>query len=1475
MHVHDGAVRLPIAWDVEHFALIGDVLLTMKSLGNRFEFERLELPNARILRAGTDDSTPTRLLCEDATFFAKVANEKQSAAGVRLNAYAAEIVRLGRVELRITPQDILELSKMLNAMAAMEADTSEPEEEIRVRDPLSLVQRQKISIDASVEVDGVQLRLLAPRPVIEFGLGCPLMQVHLQWEQGQMPAGSILLQNLWLRASALNERLAAWEPILGKSTWNLDFSSAVSGDRPEAKMELHAGPSSPIQLAVTVPAIRACSRLLQSFDDTATVANFKGRHGPESTKRTDGGNDKFEDTVFGINLTGLKCLASSTTVHDVQAFLSSDESSVPVTLHSELQGLDALLCSKGVDGKLRTLQTLQLQLQEGGPKDAMKIRVRAGETTLWQTSSAGCLVVRVLVTCPPQMLVVVSSPFMLINRTLLDLNVRLLGVHERHDPDHNPAVGLWPPFCIPTSLLEPSGPAVPLAQEPECSREFEANYFLPSNFCLSLPPQVLENPAASFQLRPSPTSVGGVSFSWGPPLHPTQFAPALALYSRSVAPDFSLPNYGLRLSVESQAPGTSTEGLCQVNVRAPFSLCNACPVDLCYQLHWLSTQEGSWAPRELSRAVDSCDADAVLRVHDGFGGVWDVPPNGFVLVAPLLTRDRSFHWWAGKHKQKDCPSGTNMLKVKRSGQAVEWHFCEAQRGTVTKYQPMRLAPGDEVPIYELPEQFGTVPSGGVLRQALHRNDANLPPLLLSVALMDRNTGRSSPWSLVTPVLVEGSMASVPLDLGKGLWLRCARQTGQCQATVFATSWFNDATGLGAVLLRGRQPGQVFNSLAIMDAEAWGDAEDEEDDKSFDVTISGGHRPVRLPYVGVGQSVKVRLTDIHACILKSELISLSSSYAVNSTWGSTLLTLLPAVLVFNTLDCKLGIKQEGTTNITWLEPDSRASFYWSNAGAPRKVQVTLRRAGSPGTGTELIWSCPFDASEHGLGAFPIVLSDTKLKDNLFCLQISQCSGQLITITASGSNACHQLANRHPCLVVDISYDGMLDAVDGTSHFVAVHGTRVAFGSSGLRPFQVKQSVTLMMVDISSQQTSSITLRLDCPINRILEPSAELPMPIYVRLDVAERVAHISISPVSVLGGLSSGQASALSWTLDVDVRIAALEIGVMSTQSSYAETLRCDLSNLRLQCNQKNGTRVTVVELVALQIDHHPKAKRKGAGSGTVVLASLDQGQPWRMRIEREKLSGSDVTLRSVSLEFFPAQRTEEVVLECAASEELVNELKGLVREATPPQLEGLCLFDIARCAGLPYHTTLTEQPQPARKYILHDVQCGELKIGIWCKLSSASLPSMIGAMLKVSSFSHTLEIGGARVKLPRQSFFSSTRPFEGSLEALANVLVERYKPFVSKSWRSVINNSNAVLGGIFSRYTWAPRQRTIESPKPSSMLYLQNGIVKLRAEGSVTEGIQAHKGPGTNLDERGFADAIQSRSTQQVQAFMRHLHCTG
>ena len=1415
VHLRKGAVRLPIFWHSvsEHFALVGDLVLKMTSEGSRVSFEEIAMPNGSLRRVSVSpESAQNRLLCEQLSFRAKVLSEKQVVQGIRISVYQAEVVKIHRFNLRITLQDILELSDMMQSMAQMEAESVEPQEEIRARDPLSLEQPQKMTVDMSIELDGVHLQVLAPRPVLDFSLGCPLTRLNFNWARGNTPMGSANVERLWLRLQVLNERLAAWEPMLGTSEWNLEFLCRRRHELPQAEAELHCEPVGPVQLAVTLPMIHACSKLLQSYQD-AVVKAQEAQHKRSESLEPETEVKKFEDAVLALNLSGLDCQACRGM--DLQAFLDTEKAAAKaIRLTSKPTSLDAI-----VGGKV------SLQLKGA---DTKSLEIKAGVTTIWETSQ-GRLLVQVLIPRPPQLLLLISSPLLLVNRTLLDLEVKLSNV-----PELQMEANEWPPFCIPIQFLEEQGHVTAWKGELDAT----AHLSLPSGFCLALPPGALKKQAA-FQLRPAPASVGGIHFSYGAPLHASSAmeSEGFAAYSRSVCPDFNLPAYGLRLS------GSKTQELYKLCIQAPFSLCNACPVDLSYHLCW--SDAGLWTPRVLQEGKDRCEPDGMLHIFDGYGGVWHVPPNGSAFVAPLRLSQGRFEWQQGGRKgHRECPLETNLVKVKRDGQKMSWHFCDAGRGLL-KQQPMSLAPGDEIPIYELPEQTSAATLGGALRPALHRNEESLPPLLLSVCLAkDRG---SSPWCPPLPVLVEGLLSTVPIDLGPDLRLQCDRQAsagGQCKATIYANCWFHNATGLEVLLVRGSRCPPVFNHLAVMDDAAWAHVDEEHDNDCFKVVKLGSNSGVRLPFVGIGQSAKLSLSSLHDCIVKSDSISASSAHGV----GSTLFSLIPAYLAFNMLEYEIGVRQEGSQEVTWLEPHTgRSAIYWSTNGRKR-LQVALRTGARCGD-----WSFAFEISEHYIGCFPIRLSDGS-QDRLFCVQIQQCASQLVTLSLAGLEACHQLLNRHPCLVVDACF---LDGSDD-SHFVAVHGSKVPFAFSGLRHFNTRHGVRLVFGDVSSRKSTSVELPLDRPLSKAID----FEYPISIRVDIVQRVAHITIAPVGFLvGGLD--ESNALAWTIESNVRIPALDIGIKGSGAD-SEVFACHLRGLNLQIRQTDELRDTTCELEALQVDYATVRRKKPRTDRSVILASLTQPQPWRLKIVRQQLSESDVILRSIALEFFPSRENEGMVMESNISEELIKELKDFVREATPSQLEGLCLFEVARWAGQPYHKTLSLPPAAARKYVLHDFQCGELKIGVWCKLSYSSLPSFVGAMLTLSSFSATLDVDGARVKLDRQRLFTRQAPFEGSLEALANLVVERYKPCVRHSWRSLINNSNAVLGGLFSRHLWNPRQASKTVPM-ASVLCVRNGAVNLRAEAP-----QPRNEPlEVQLDEKGFQQALRSKDRQAMQHFLR------
>ena len=50
-----------------------------------------------------------------------------------------------------------------------------------------------------------------------------MTRVDFSWARGSTPMGSVAVDRVWLSLSALNEHLAAWEPILGTSHWNMEL----------------------------------------------------------------------------------------------------------------------------------------------------------------------------------------------------------------------------------------------------------------------------------------------------------------------------------------------------------------------------------------------------------------------------------------------------------------------------------------------------------------------------------------------------------------------------------------------------------------------------------------------------------------------------------------------------------------------------------------------------------------------------------------------------------------------------------------------------------------------------------------------------------------------------------------------------------------------------------------------------------------------------------------------------------------------------------------------------------------------------------------------------------------------------------------------------------------------------------------------------------------------------------------------------
>lgn len=1459
-HIRDGAVRFPIKWAFpeQHFALSGDTCVRFVSRTTGTHFDEFSLSNCRLLRvfapldaAGSRvllSSAEGRLLCPHFKLTTSFTSDRhQSPSGDRITTYTVDLLKLERLQLSLTMLDQLELAEAVAALTGMEADSAEPQEELRLRDPSALVTRQRFAVACSIEIDGVDMNTLevkskqSVQPVLKLAWGCPLIQLSASWVRGEAPTGFLHLEKFWWHLSSLQECFAVWEPVFAKSEWNLDCVARPSDSHPaEAVIEVHASPcgTAPLQCVVAVSFVHLFARLCQGMQDAiASQADTTTR------KRASSETTAVEEHIVGLNLTGLPCLASGT----------ARQSSCPVLLTNMPAGLDSLLGQLGRDASdfRQTTGRLHLEFPTLPSQPTLSVEVKAGTAHPW-TTTAGSLLVRVLVPRPPQVVVLVSSTVMLCNTTLIDLELRLLRNPPRirqgstgHGSDEE-GFGIGeaslPPHCVHASVLDPT--LHPEGNSSSRCRSAGAEFAessqdtlkLPAGCFLALPPQAVSHASAEIQLRPAAAVMG--EYSWGVVVR----TEALGLegknfYTSSEPVQRGLDVHGFRLSATVGHLGTG----CQVDVQPPFTLCNACPVELWCDLRWMEGLSDAWSPTKVgSEQSNSCAADCTLFVMDGHGGTWEVPLHGHTLVAPLrLNKDRCFLFRRNDEEKSShsCHATANGLLVRRDHQRVFWQPCTSTRGGGKNALPLRIAPGQALPIFHFPS----------LPQASGRLLQELPALLMSIAL---SRHRGLLWSDAIPAMVSaGTVAEAPIDLGTCM-LRCERQVDEGRAVVYARCWFNNASSEPVALMRGAREGSrelpQFGEMFIADFQDDGTRRslEEEDVAELGLRMPGSTSILPLPSVGLGRSAKLSLSKTYSCVVMAEMLGLSSTFGARSM----LVTLVPGLLAFNQLeDCELWLRQEGADSrkgVRLPPKGGSAPIRWSEPSKPKRLQAALCAPSSVAIGEEA-WSRPFELSEQCVGAYPLILMDASSKRRVLCLRVNQCAGQLLTVTATGEDDCHQLINRHPCLVVDACFQEVWGKIDSQGHFVVPFGQQVAVGRPGhygTGCLTAGGKLMLLLGDVQSNKNcAQIAVSLDRPTTINLEPSHELPFAAMVRVELRQRVARVTVSPVGLLlgsagsaantaGGANSAASSSMRWALEVDVRIPALDIAFVGEQRARSEVFRCHLAGLALRCQQSSdGWRQTVCDLASIQVDHHAsssmgrRGSRKSWTSSVPVLSSIGPQRALRLQVRREHLEDScDVVIRSVDLQFFPGD--EGVAFEISASQALLAEAQRLAKEATPPQLEGPSLQDVVLRAGMPYHLSLSGPPAPARKYVFHKIDINEIKIAAWCSLNIGSLPEVVAAMLTISSLSPTLEVDGARVKLPRQGFFQTGQPFEGSLDALATVLAGRYKPCLSQSWRSVLNNSNAVLGGLLTRYAWAPRKRIVDMAH-GPMLQVKSGIV--------------------------------------------------
>jgi len=261
-------------------------------------------------------------------------------------------------------------------------------------------------------------------------------------------------------------------------------------------------------------------------------------------------------------------------------------------------------------------------------------------------------------------------------------------------------------------------------------------------------------------------------------------------------------------------------------------------------------------------------------------------------------------------------------------------------------------------------------------------------------------------------------------------------------------------------------------------------------------------------------------------------------------------------------------------------------------------------------------------------------------------------------------------------------------------------------------------------------------------------------------------------------------------------------GAASAALCRSESFTVSLAGVLLQVTQQPSRRREVdFTLREVQVDLQRPVR-------DVVLKSMP-GKPFlHTKTLRDDVCTLDVHLPKVDIELGEL----EVSVTGAVWEQL-----RLVRRNLAPGADGLAVGEVLSRARVPYHLSRPSPPQGQPKLVVSSLSIRHAKVDVWCNLylpDAHYVPKTLRDTLQVVSLGHNrLDVKGAQVKVPEQTLFGPRAPCEGSLGAVVGHVSGHYLPHVKACWRSLLQHSNIFLGGLFSRHTWAPRQRRAGAPK--------------------------------------------------------------
>lgn len=584
-------------------------------------------------------------------------------------------------------------------------------------------------------------------------------------------------------------------------------------------------------------------------------------------------------------------------------------------------------------------------------------------------------------------------------------------------------------------------------------------------------------------------------------------------------------------------------------------------------------------------------------------------------------------------------------------------------------------------------------------------------------------------------------------------------------------------------------------------------------------------------------------------------------------SSRLVTLLPAILLFNRTSAQVGFRQTtpGDNGRTiWVEPGRSGTLWWQSADNQR-LQVASK--GLDDAGTQTSWSAPFEVTETTIGSYPVVLLHGQYDRQLFCVNLDQ-EGKTFSVAVQSSESCHILINQHTELVLQGSLEGA--GIDPRYFSSAPYGEAVPVAAKD--PFCNKRNLHLVLesasnpaervaviVDLNRAGTyrvplgtgppaPTVNLRDRAPSRRQAAKST-LSVPAHVTVELRNRVARVSIMPAMKADDDTNSYRS----TANLD--IGRLRIAVLTENTS----------GFGMDMARREAFTVSLAGVKA-EMQNLPNRRRFIDFKITDALAVLQQQQDQEQDVvvvnttrpflhawsQRDDVSMLDVHLRSVKLNFGE--------LEVSVTDALISQARLLAHNLAPAAA-GLTLPEIQMRATTPYNSLRLEPPPASSKYVLSNLEVGVLTLSAWCRIhlpDAHYIPRTLRDTIQmVNFFNNRLDVKGAQVKLPQQTLFTPNAPAEGGPSAVLSRVWDNYLPHVKASWRSLLQHSNIVLGGALSSNFWAPRKRIEHAQHPPVCRIGPSGELTVLPQSASVASEQERRG-STASGARGSTSSFSS-----------------